>query len=424
MHMIEAKISDTKFHLRQEKNGTGMLVINASNVLYLDPVGTEFMKYYLQYSVKKPLIGNVRDNVLLRVMTHYKVDRKKAGQDYDRLMDTVWGLIGGNTCPFTTFDIKMREPDYGDLKAPLRIDLALTYRCNNNCGHCYAGGPRQTKEMSTAEWKKIIKKAHDFEVPSVVFTGGESLMRDDLEELIAYAEKIHVVTGLITNGRLLTKERVASLKKAGLDYVQITIESPDASVHNAMCKADCFNDTVNGIRNSINEIFTTTNTTITNANKDTIVALVPFLHSLGVRRFGMNAIIRAGRGVEADGVTFEELKDLLPAVISEAEKLDMQFIWYTPTKYHKLNPVEMGLGVKSCSAARLTLAIEPDGSVIPCQSYFKSIGNALTDDFAKIWDNDLAKHLRGHKFAPEKCLKCIQYPMCGGGCPLELECGF
>ncbi len=102
----------------------------------------------------------------------------------------------------------------------------------------------------------------------------------------------------------------------------------------------------------------------------------------------------------------------------------MEFIWYTPTKYHKLNPVEMGLGVKSCSAARLTLAVEPDGSVLPCQSYFKPLGNALTDDFRKMWDSDLAKCLRAHDFVPERCRSCIQFPLCGGGCPLDLACGF
>ena len=424
MHMKTAKINDTRLHLREEKDGTGLLVINASHVLYLDRVGTDFVKHYLRYSQKKPLVGSVRDNVVLRMMARYKVGRKRAGEDYDRLMNAIWGVVAGNTCPFTTLDIKVRVPGYGELKAPLRIDLALTYRCNNNCGHCYAGGPRETKELTTAEWKAIIAKAHKFEVPNIVFTGGEALLRDDLEQLVAHAEKLGIVTGLITNGRLLTKERVASLKQAGLDYVQITLESPDPKVHDAMCRTRAFDETVAGIRNAVNELYTTTNTTITPANKDTALDLVPFLHRLGVKRFGMNAIIRAGRGVEAEGVTYDELKALLPRVIDAACRLGMEFIWYTPTKYHKLNPVEMGLGVKACSAARITLAVEPDGSIIPCQSYFKPIGNALTDELPKVWEADLAKHLRGHKYANERCFSCIQFPMCGGGCPLELACGF
>ena len=68
--------------------------------------------------------------------------------------------------------------------------------------------------------------------------------------------------------------------------------------------------------------------------------------------------------------------------------------------------------------------VQPDGSVLPCQSYFKPLGNALTDEFPDMWDADLAKQLRAHSFAPERCRSCIQFPMCGGGCPLDQACGF
>ncbi len=421
--MIKARIGSARLHLRQEADGSGMLIINASNILYLDRIGVDYVKRYIRYSNKKPLVGSVRDAVVLRMMLKYKVGRARAEADYDRLQSIIWGVTQGNACPFTCFDVKLKEPKYGELKSPLRIDMALTYNCNNNCCHCYAGGPRKTKELSTEDWKKILAKAVDFEVPNVVFTGGESLLRDDLEELIAYAEGLDVVTGLITNGVLLTKDRVASLKKAGLDFVQITIESPDPAVHNAMCGAESFDKTVEGIKNCVNELYTTTNTTITKKNYGTITGLVPFLHGLGVRKFGINAIIRAGRGEDAEGLTPEELKELLPGIINQANALGMEFIWYTPTKYHKLNPVEMGLGIKACSAARLTLAVEPDGSVLPCQSYFKPLGNALTDDFHMMWDTDLAKCLRNHDFVPERCRTCIQFPLCGGGCPLDLACG-
>ncbi len=422
--MIKTKIDNTRLHLREEADGTGMLVINASHILYLDRIGTDFVKNYIRYSRKKPLIGSVRDAVVLRTVLRYKVKKAQAEADYDRMQSIIWGVTQGNACPFTCFDVKIKEPEYGRMKSPIRVDLALTYRCNNNCPHCYAGGPRQTKELSTGEWKTVIEKAVDFEVPNLVFTGGESLLRDDLEELVTYAESHDVVTGLITNGRLLTKDRVASLKKAGLDYVQITIESPDPAIHDRMCGAASFEETVAGIRNCVNELYTTTNSTITKQNYHTIKDLVPFLHGLGVRKFGLNAIIRAGKGTETEGLTPEELKELLPDVINKANELGMEFIWYTPTKYHKLNPVEMGLGVKACSAARITLAVEPDGSVLPCQSYFKPLGNALTDDFPKMWDADLARHLRAHSFAPERCRSCIQFPLCGGGCPLDLACGF
>lgn len=421
--MIRAKLGNTRFHLREEQDGSGMLVINASHILYLDPIGADFIKHYIKYSKKPPLMGSVKANTVLRIMAKYRVGKARAEADYDRLLSIIWGVTGGNACPFSCFDVKLKEPQYGAMRSPIRIDLALTYRCNNNCGHCYAGGPRQSKELSTSEWKSIIKKAVEFEVPNIVFTGGESLLREDLEDLIRYAESLDVVTGLITNGRLLTKDRVRSLKEAGLDYVQITIESPDPEIHDRMCGAASFSETIEGIKNCVGQLYTTTNTTITTANAHTIRDLVPFLNGLGVKKFGLNAIIRAGRGVNADGISIEELKELLPDVISAAESLGMEFIWYTPTKYHQLNPMEMGLGIKSCSAARITLAVEPDGSVLPCQSYFKPLGNALKDDFRDMWGSDLAKHLRDHSFAPERCRSCVQFPMCGGGCPLDLQCG-
>ena len=69
------------------------------------------------------------------------------------------------------------------------MDLALTYRCNNNCAHCYNARPRQQNELSTAEWKRILDKLWDIGVPHIVFTGGEPTLRDDLPELVAYAEK-------------------------------------------------------------------------------------------------------------------------------------------------------------------------------------------------------------------------------------------
>src|SRR5208337_2105211 len=314
--MIKTKIDNTRLHLREEADGTGMLVINASNIIYLDRIGTDFVKYYIRYAKRKPIMGTVRSAVINRIRMKYKVSKDEADADFARIEGIIKGLAEGNACPFTCFDVKLKEPQYGQMKSPIRIDLALTYRCNNNCSHCYAGGPRETKELTTTQWKRIIKKAEEFEVPNVAFTGGESLLRDDLEELIAYAQSLEIVTGLITNGRLLTKERVSSLKKVGLDYVQITLESPDPAIHNLMCGANAFEDTVAGIKNSVKELFTTTNTTITRQNYRTIKDLVPFLHTLGVQKFGLNAIIRAGKGTNAEGLTPDELKELLPDVIN------------------------------------------------------------------------------------------------------------
>jgi radical SAM protein with 4Fe4S-binding SPASM domain len=71
------------------------------------------------------------------------------------------------------------------------------------------------------------------------------------------------------------------------------------------------------------------------------------------------------------------------------------------------------------------MCIEPTGNVIPCQSYFKQLGNILTDNWKQIWNHPICKDMRNRKYLPEKCDDCPQMSVCGGGCPLKLnEDGF
>ncbi len=285
--------------------------------------------------------------------------------------------------------------------------------------------------MDPNTWKAIIRKLATWGVPTLVFTGGEPLLYQDLEELIAEAEDAGCITGLITNGRLLTPQRVQSLAEAGLDFAQITLESSVEGVHDGMVASrGAWSETVAGIKSAAQRIYTTTNTTVTSANKASVLETIPFLKGLGVQKFGLNALIRSGRGSDAEGLGAEELTRLLEKVVEVSSDLSFPFIWYTPSCYNDLNPVSMGLGVKTCSAASTVLAVEPDGNVMPCQSYYKSLGNAATDEFPAMWGHPLAVALRtrrqkgapGHPdfpALPEKCLACGEFSLCGGGCPLE-----
>jgi MoaA/NifB/PqqE/SkfB family radical SAM enzyme len=75
------------------------------------------------------------------------------------------------------------------------MDLAITYRCNNNCYFCYTGGPRNVAELNTSDWKHVLDKLWDSGIPQVVFTGGEPTLRDDLPaelSLISKAREYHV----------------------------------------------------------------------------------------------------------------------------------------------------------------------------------------------------------------------------------------
>lgn len=447
--MEKARVGDLKLHLRKEKDGTGVLVVNAQAALFLDRTAAIYFQSFLDVldALAKHTgkggadLGNPQEAATLaaplvvkHVTSKFKVAPERAREDWFRLWGTVLSVATGDSCPFSDFEVKRVDPLSVPLSAPYRCDLILTYRCQNNCGHCYAGGPHDTAELPEAAWNSIIEKLAAWGVPTLTFTGGEPLLRPELDRLVQSAETQGCVTGLITNGRLLTGERVESLSRSGLDFAQITLESLDNEIHDDMVGSPgAWAETVEGIKNACSRFFVTTNTTVTPANKHTLFDTVRFLKDLGVRKFGINALIRSGRGAGHDGLPASELPPILEAVRKISSQLDFPFIWYTPTCYRELDPVKLGLGVKTCSAASTVLAVEPDGNVMPCQSYYRSLGNATKDDFPRMWEHPLALALRSrrtqgaaqHPDFPvlrEECFSCPKLALCGGGCPLERNC--
>jgi radical SAM protein with 4Fe4S-binding SPASM domain len=151
-------------------------------------------------------------------------------------------------------------------------------------------------------------------------------------------------------------------------------------------------------------------------------ATIDFLHSLGLKQFACNSLIYSGKAPEvAKDFALDEasLEPILTRIKDKARELGMEFIWYTPTEYCVLDPLKLELGIKTCSACRINMAIEPDGTVIPCQSYFVPLGNILKDRWKKIWQNPTCQKLRSRKYALEKCQGCPSLSICGGGCPLK-----
>ncbi|MFX0101616.1 MAG: SPASM domain-containing protein, partial [Candidatus Hodarchaeota archaeon] len=132
----------------------------------------------------------------------------------------------------------------------------------------------------------------------------------------------------------------------------------------------------------------------------------------------------SGKGKEVgNGILESEIEPILDRIMEKAAEHGFKFIWYSPTEYCTYNPVVHGLGPKRCSAADISMAIEPNGDVLPCQSYFQPIGNILKDPWKKIWNHKLAKTIRNRKNLPEKCNGCDLVSVCGGGCPLYRERG-
>jgi radical SAM protein with 4Fe4S-binding SPASM domain len=408
-----------RVHLRLERDGRGLLIINAARVLHLNQTAAEYARLILEEVPE--------DAAVRQVGRRYRVDARTARADFRQVRLQLETLVraDGVTCPVVGLDLERVDPFSIPVSAPYRMDLALTYRCNNTCPHCYVARSSDHPELDTGAWRAILDRVWEVSIPHVCFTGGEATLRDDLIELVAHAEGLGLVTGLLTNGRRLSDAAfVRALVAAGLDHVQITLESHDEAVHDGMVAAPgAWRETVQGVRETLaGGLYTTTNTTLTRENVAGIEETVAFIASLGVPTFACNSLIYAGRGsTVGTGFREGELAPVLERVRGAAARHGLRLIWYTPTQYCALSPLQLELGVKACTAALYNMCVEPDGAVIPCQSYYEPLGYILRDPWEAIWNHDLARGLRERSYAPQKCRECPEFAICGGGCPLYLR---
>lgn len=309
---------------------------------------------------------------------------------------------------------------YDKAKAPIQVDVALTYRCNNHCLFCYHGGSRDVGELSIMEWDLVLNKLRDFGVFVINLTGGEPTLRLDVVEhcLVKYRDDFRFQ--MTTNGRLLSLDVCNSLRDKGLDFVQISIEHSVAARHNDMCgSSEAWMDTVRGIRNALKSgLSVGTLTTLTRDNRDSIEDLIMFLMDIGVTNIATNSLFYDQRARVVNRLSNDELRDVLErilVIIGNRAKLSFLF----PVCCRQLDLAELGLEIKRCTAAVSTLHIESDGNVIPCQSWFhESCGNIITDDFDKIWRSDVAVSVRKRK-KQEQCVRCEWIDQCNGDCPLK-----
>jgi radical SAM protein with 4Fe4S-binding SPASM domain len=423
----------SRLHLRLDPDGHGTLIVNASRILHLNPTAALMAFLVLE--------GVSADQAVHAIRSRYRVGAAQARSDLEEINAQLDELVRPDgACPIHELGLETVMPFSARPTAPYRLDLALTYRCNNDCAHCYnvqhpsltpfpSPGGREEQgvrgELTTGDWMRLLDRAWELGIPHIIFTGGEPTLREDLPELIAHAESNGQITGLNTNARRLSDPHyVEKLVAAGLDHVQITLEACDGEIHDRMVGArGAFPQTVKGLKNALaSPLYVMTNTTMLRTNVAAIPDTLDFLAETGVPTVGLNALIHSGRGATVgSGLPEGELTPLLEVARRKTEARGQRLIWYTPTQYCNFDPMTLDLGVKGCTAALYNMCVEPDGGVLPCQSYYQPLGNLLTDAWDTIWNHELAVRLRERQGLPEKCTGCALLAECGGGCPLQFE---
>jgi hypothetical protein len=350
---------DYRLHLRLEANGTGLLIINAATVLHLNQTAAEYAYYLVQNLPEEQVVKNIT--------SRYRISKEKALADYRDFFERVDTLIATpDLDPVTYLGFERTDPFPEDISAPYRLDCALTYRVRQESPAGAVPLDRVERELDTNEWKAILDKAWSAGIPHIVFTGGEPTLREDLFELITYAESLGQVTGLMTDGiRLAESDYLRDLLQTGLDHITLILQPEVDAEWEALANL------------LAEDIFIAVHLTVTSANVAEVSGLLKRMAEMGVKAVSLSA-------------SKPELRHVLEEVREYEASLDMELVWNLPVPYSLLNPVSMETeGQEQIEGAgRAWMYIEPDGDVLPSQGILSDLGNFLRDPWEMIWKGE------------------------------------
>ena len=348
--------SPYRLHLRLEKDGSGILIVNAATVLHLNPTAAEYALHLVR---KTPPEQAVR-----QMVSRYRIDHATALKDFTSFSERIHALIDTpDLDPVTYLDFERVGPHSVELVAPLRLDCALTYRLPDGTSPGAAPTRRVDRELSAGEWQTVMDKAWAAGIPHLTFTGGEPTLRDDLPVLVAHAEKNGQVCGLLSDGlKLADRDYRQSLLQAGLDHLLFILQPSNPASWQAL-------EVI-----LPEDLFTTVHLTITPQELSAAAENLARLARLGARSLSLSY---------ADAA----LRDTAQTLQNQAAALGLTLRWDLPVPYSLENPVayETVDDQVPAGAGKAWLYVEPDGDVLPAQGLAGQVlGNFLKDPWERI----------------------------------------
>jgi len=319
----------------------------------------------------------------------------------------------------------------------------VTRTCNLSCQHCYAGesADPHPRELSTEEGRRLIADLGEMNVPVLLFSGGEPLLRDDLEELIEYARQQGIVVSLSSNGTLLDSDRVIRLKKLGVSYIGISLDGTESTHDRFRGQKGAYERTLAGIRNcrrlgqKVGLRFT-----MTAENRDEMGSILSLMEEENIPRLCLYHLVPQGRGLQLEDslIAAENKRKLMDKLITRADEMaetgeekeiltvanqaDGAYLYLRLKEADdsRAESVYRYLKVNGGNRSGQAIAcINWKGDVHPDQfSFAHSLGNIRHRSFADIWRDspvELLQMMREReKHIEGRCSRCRWFEICRG----------
>lgn len=316
-----------------------------------------------------------------------------------------------------------RDPETAAVPRPLWLLAELTYKCPLQCPYCSnpLGLAKSRNELNTDEWQRVLDQARALGAVQLGLSGGEPLVRRDLETVIGHARSLGFYSNLITSAVGMDETRLAGFREAGLDHIQVSFQASEQELNNYLGGADTFEQKLAMAR------------LVKQYGYPMVLNVV--IHRRNIDRIG--EIIDMALDLDADylelantqyyGWAYLNRAQLLPTreQLARAEQVtndyrerigDRMKMYYVVPDYFETRP-------KACMNGwgAVFLTITPDGTALPCHAAGQLPGlefpNVRDHPVEWIWqDSDAFNRFRGFEWMKEPCRSCPERFKDFGGC--------
>ncbi len=318
---------------------------------------------------------------------------------------------------------QVSRPDISRPGPPLWLLFELTYRCPLHCVFCYnpTDFTRTGTELTTEDWIRVLREARALGSVQLGLSGGEPLVRDDLELIVAEAHTLGFYTNLITSGVGLTEARLQVLKRGGLDHIQLSFQDSTREMNDFLSSTRTFE-----LKSKVAKLI---------KQYDYPMVLNVVLHRLNIDH--VEEILHMAEQMGADYVELANTQyygwasrnrdQLLPSreQLRRAEEVTNRFrdqvgqrirVFFVVPDYFERRPKPCMNGLGS-----IFLTITPDGTALPCHAARMLPGidfpNVRSSSVASVWyDSPGFNHFRGDSWMKEPCRSCPEKTKDFGGC--------
>ncbi len=306
---------------------------------------------------------------------------------------------------------------------PLWLLAELTYRCPLHCAFCYnpVDFARHGAELDTDAWRAVISEARALGAAQIGFSGGEPLVRDDLEALVAHARGLGFYTNLITSGVGLTETRIRALKDAGLDHIQLSFQDSTRELNDFLSSTRTFE-----LKQRVASLIKAhgypmvLNCVLHRYNLPHVAQIIDMALEMGADYLELANTQYYGWGMLNRAQlmpTIEQLREAEATVNRYREQIgDRCRILFVVPDYFEVRP-------KACMNGwgSVFLAVTPDGTALPCHAARSLPGLAFPDvrdtSLADIWySSELFNAFRGDGWMRDPCRTCDEREVDHGGC--------